>query len=133
MADLQSLIQKLEKATEGSAALNVEIWRLAAPKRVARHRSDALAFTSKGATEEVKYEAVRSRLERAAPDFTRSLDAALTLVPEGWSWRVQSEMGGVPFALVATLDERFPVSAATPALALCIAALRARLASSQEE
>ena len=73
--------------------------------------------------------------------FTASLDAAMTLVPEGWGWMVSQPnakalasgllkertpvMGEVQYGC----DQRYAVAAATPALALCAAALRARAAS----
>lgn len=75
------------------------------------------------------------------PDFTASLDAATTLVPEGWGWLVSQPnakalasgllkertpvLGEVQFGC----DHRHTVAAATPALALCAAALRALAAS----
>lgn len=66
------------------------------------------------------------------PCYTRSLDAALTLVPEGWRFSVDNAFGNggavcgaivnnTVFAKNAQLGD-----AATPALALCAAALRAR-------
>jgi hypothetical protein len=68
-----------------------------------------------------------------APRYTASIDAALQLVPEGVRWRVS----GVPaankaFASCATGSIMDPATKewdgihATPAIALCIAALRAR-------
>ncbi len=66
--------------------------------------------------------------------LTASLDAALSLVPEGWAWAVY---GGAREEIVATAycvpnGGRLPwpdwvtdICAATPALALCAAALRA--------
>ena len=72
----------------------------------------------------------------AASFGAASIDAALTLVPEGWAWMTM--WIGVPFS-EGTADlwiptqrakglrqERFRCGAKTPALALCIAALRAR-------
>lgn len=67
------------------------------------------------------------------PRYTSSIDAALTLVPDGMRWRVF----GVPTAGKAfascktgsTLDpatEEWEAVAPTPALALCIAALKAQ-------
>jgi hypothetical protein len=53
-------------------------------------------------------------------DYTASLDAAVTLVPEGCGWMVMNNA-----AKVGPLPSR----ASTPALALCSAALRARAAS----
>jgi hypothetical protein len=77
------------------------------------------------------------------PAFTASLDAAMTLVPDGWEpvidcgvsrrynrlhradlWGHEThyDSGGMPF------DDHEKGDAATPALALCAAALRARAA-----
>jgi hypothetical protein len=72
--------------------------------------------------------------------YSRSLDAALTLVPEGWSWQIRVIRRSplpVPInrAVVAhdrtglvLASEHCEAEAQTPALALCIAALRARAA-----
>ena len=75
-----------------------------------------------------------------AKEYTASLDAAMTLVPEGWGWLVSQPnekaiasgllkkdtpvMGEVQYGY----DQRYTVAAATPALALTAAALRARAA-----
>lgn len=64
--------------------------------------------------------------------FSRSLDAALTLVPAGWSWQVE-KYPRVRAALAEPIMTDFGPglgireqhSGATPPLALCIAALRA--------
>lgn len=60
------------------------------------------------------------------PDWLASLDAAMTLVPEGAKLTFQNhgDTGGRSMWLVSP-NERF-ISAATPALALCAAALIAR-------
>lgn len=58
--------------------------------------------------------------------FTASLDAAMSLVPEGCEWRVNwSELPDRTWAGIAGV-QGLNTSAATPALALCAAALRAR-------
>jgi hypothetical protein len=63
--------------------------------------------------------------------YTASLDAAVTLAPDGWRWWINSS----PFArcwLVANdriVDKAQSEKCATPALALCAAALRARVAA----
>jgi len=76
------------------------------------------------------------------PLWTASLDAAMTLVPEGWNWmagnrdqpkaRAYVNNGELAFTGVAArrnpARQWFEVVAATPALALCSAALRARAA-----
>ena len=70
-------------------------------------------------------------------NFSTSLDAALTLVPTGWHWTVYDTDGlgrGYACAQVEPPEYSYePISAdaVTPALALCIACLRARLAAEQ--
>lgn len=74
------------------------------------------------------------------PSYTSSIDAALTLVPEGWHWEVSDSPKEFParagVSPVAPVDEWVcsdtggqDASAATPAIALCIAALKARSAA----
>jgi hypothetical protein len=71
--------------------------------------------------------------------YTTSIDAALTLVPQGWIWQVRVLYRGLPRptnrAVVANdrtgmvlTGEYCEAEASTPALALCIAALRAHAA-----
>ena len=65
-----------------------------------------------------------------SPRYTSSLDAAMTLVPEGWLWQVEligHQTKGRIGAAMAWLKHRQVEhgQAATPALALCAAALRA--------
>ena len=68
------------------------------------------------------------------PDPLTSLDAAVTLAPAGFMWRLQSWPDGVNSAILeknagdfGAIDARHTETfAATPALALCAAALRAR-------
>jgi len=72
------------------------------------------------------------------PAYTASLDAAVTLVPEGWYWRAGH---GVLWAGWAHLnrkhsdhcdrDDEHSAHAETPALALCTASLRARATLAQ--
>lgn len=75
------------------------------------------------------------------PSYTLSVDDAAKLVPVGWGWLVSQPnakalasgllkertpvMGEVQYGC----DHRYAVAAATPALALCAAALRARAAT----
>ena len=62
------------------------------------------------------------------PAYTASLDAAMTLVPEGWLFDLYN-LNGYPEAhLTNDTLQRVAVSVvtATPALALCAAALRAQ-------
>jgi hypothetical protein len=70
----------------------------------------------------------QSCLRRAQFAPTASLDAALTLVPAGWAFHVATESRR-PIAWASCTDPRgncpMAIRAATPALALTAAALRA--------
>ena len=105
MRDLPSLIATLEAATEGSAELDRAICRAISGDETQWHK------------------------------YTRSLDAAMTLVPEGWFALIDTRgRADVRYAPIDQSGYRREVAdAATPALALCIAALRARLAIDGKE
>jgi hypothetical protein len=67
------------------------------------------------------------QIDAAPSNFTHSIDAATTLVPEGWCWGLFDE----PRAWLWPTPTRdlltgIQAKAATPTLALCAAALRAR-------
>lgn len=66
---------------------------------------------------------------RELPAFTASLDAAMTLVPEGWDFRAERFDAKKACAAVWLRgwhdDTKLDTEASTPALALCAAALRA--------
>ena len=66
------------------------------------------------------------------PPYTASLDAAMTLVPKEWDWTLYSDGSGeiykdVPSGMLpgALGSTSIDFEGATPALALCIAVLRA--------
>jgi hypothetical protein len=61
--------------------------------------------------------------------YTRSLDDALTLVPEGWAWKTWAVNVEGEMECGAAVNFERKAHAPTPALALCIAALRARSAT----
>ena len=128
------LIARLERATEGSRELDAEI-------AVAVRSLD-----TEGDKSLPKWAGKNYPIWRARPDgrvecvhtdgtgslnwsplhYTTSIDAALSLVPEGHDWivaDVNGHVGGTPYACVGSKKPHF---AETPALALCIAALRAR-------
>lgn len=60
----------------------------------------------------------------AAPAYTASIDAAMTLVPKDVRWTICNYRSPRTVACVNNFDQG---SAITPALAICAAALRARL------
>lgn len=112
------LIERLEKATGQDWALNVAIalevgWKKSGPFPMWMSPDNNV-------------------VRNTPPDFTASIDGALTLVPEGHAavvcvWPCMA-------AVEVTNDDHWydpalhysPTKAATPALALCIAALKAR-------
>jgi hypothetical protein len=145
-ADLLALADRCEKATGPVRALDVEIlvaidWRepeWEEGERTAREMAErhGLPWLVSRAVEGY------NSTWRHLPRLTASIDAAMTLVPEGWvlqpglseynqrSWYcgLRSERGA---------GGRFHTASkapcATPALALCAAALRARAAQDQPE
>jgi hypothetical protein len=110
---LDDMISRLEAATEGSRELD----RLL--HNTLRDPDDPITADDVAAD---------PRLESVIRAFTSSLDAAMTLVPEGWAW-VVSKNGTATVTTEATDATRYRREsghATWPALALCIAALKAR-------
>jgi hypothetical protein len=81
---------------------------------------------------------------KPVPLYTRSIDAALTLLPEGWTIHRLSQLsdchggfGGWIGEIYRASDAMIPYPATAPAasapLALCIAALRLRLADTNAD
>ena len=119
------LIAELERATEGSRELDYAIaretgWRFTGEHEFKEHG----VFWRDATTDEWKQ----------LPWWTTSLDAALTLIPEGWrawfSWGCGFGDAGLmrPTDKTAWTRDSEIMSAPTTALALCIAALKARQA-----
>ena len=143
---MDSLIKKLEQAEAGSRELDERIafivrWR---PNEKDDPRS-ALSFAMHESKHDYGTAWIAHRPMNPLwhiPFYTTSLDSALTLVPEGWAWFV--EKIGEPFTTGSARlwipaqwtqglpKEQFIQDAATPALALCIAALRASVSSNIE-
>lgn len=130
------LIARLEAASEGSRELDVLIAdAIGIPKRKMQfsHRGQprwGWNHDSHGGVDE---------WFRDPPALSRSLDAAMALVPKGWSWKLIHEPVDGLYRVVirhapalANVAPAFVVSAATPALALVIAALRARETGDQD-
>lgn len=69
------------------------------------------------------------------PLYSDSLDAALTLVPEGCWWRAQNIPSEPRASAIIGSEECHEEvdEAPSPALALCLAACRARLALAEKE
>ena len=115
----QELIERLEKAEDYDPLLNVAIWRAVDPEAVDRMDRELSQF---GVDDFL--------LANNCEDFTGSLDAALTLVPEGWIYELwatnPSELAQANAKVYFRPSTKFGGEASTAALALCIACLIAR-------
>lgn len=107
---MKSLIERLEKASGPDRELDVEIaMAIDLPWNKAQRTGDGKSLV--------------------APFFTSSLDAAMTLVPEGYDWSLFYDNGEAISGCMPASEDGCCFSdnhAPTPALALCIAALKAR-------
>src|SRR5579883_41880 len=111
--DLAKLVAMLQSAKEGSEYLDYAVQRLFGTAK-------------------------------PVPLYTRSLDAALTLLPEGWTihrlsqiTNCQGGFGGWIGEIYRARDAMIPYPSSAPAasapLAICVAALRVRLAEGAAE
>lgn len=150
MTDPSTLLHRIEQATEGSRELDALIEVAAAAKDFgALAEGYRLELEAHPDGISVNVNAMdgkhSSRQKRyAPPHYTTSLDAALTLIPEGWRVLNLSEWDAEPLRLLgpwmcqvrprehrANIFEGFGegpncMHAPTAALALCRAALKAR-------
>ncbi len=118
MTPIDDLIGRLEAATEGSHELDGAIYRYLHPKRCEQYADDR----------EIRH-------AWTCPQWTTSLDAALTLVGDKW-WTVgpgktreAEPLYGAAIYEPIVGEPQLIASGETnanPALALCIAALKAR-------
>jgi hypothetical protein len=110
------ILERLEAAQEGSREMDLAIWRA----------------VGEGAPDRVQWDIENYYLRGIAPHYTTSLDAALQLVPEEVYRRLFIETSHPAKAgFIETHDEIKGPSglyfeAATPALAVCVAALKAK-------
>jgi len=127
------LIERLGSAKEGSRELDADIGEYVGAKPKTKNVYKRGRY--------VDGKPVLMRVEKVWPHYTTSLDAALTLVPEGWlvnrfwqdedGWEVMltetgtdEGMGTPNFVEAALMFDGNGIP--TPALALCIASLKAR-------
>lgn len=115
-----SLIAKLESAAEGSRELDEAI----AIAVLADFEVDRLVGMSDDDPGILTFR-YPDGSRGTALRYTTSLDAALSLVPEGWEWCLTWE-GGIASVDIGDPMLRMEYAAATPALAMCAAALKAR-------
>ena len=130
MTDLSPLIAKLEAATEGSRELDAEIWLFVTPGATRKQSSYIHKATQIRCFIDETRQADGHLI--IVPHYTTSIDAALTLVPKSTLWAV-GQMEDGPFCRLVILnkdgsylDGAIESGGSTPALALCVAALKAR-------
>lgn len=130
------LIERLEKATGPDWEFDIEILEIVFPDQ---YKSLCAVFeeTWKKAQENGLHDrrlACWRSTFMGAPSFTRSLLAAVTLVPEDYAWDVRSQADYFWASVADKIEgQGFFLTAKTPALALCIAALRARSALTEKQ
>lgn len=118
MSDLIKLAERCEQATGPDRELECRIW---------------IAF------QPFDFQTARLVVEDleqwVAPRYTASIDAALTLVPEGCLWELNQWANGASAECATTkpYEPQGRRAAATPALALCAAALRARASATERK
>lgn len=131
MTSLTSLIERIEAATEGSRELDAEI---ALAMNLPREAFGPV-YDQRGMIDGPEYHVEKGTwsgngMTWRAPDFSTSIDAALTLLPEGHSYTLgDCNEDNVPWACVTRCAGTWPDFAATGAdvvLALLSAILRAR-------
>ncbi len=126
---MDALIAALEAATEGSRELDDAVFLATHPDQ--------------GTTSEDGEYWYAAHLDEDGgpwmllPFYTTSLDAALTLVPEGWGWTIEWDSITAVRPPDSEGDDDLAIWGltpnGTPALALCIAALKARQAMKEPE
>ena len=128
---LPELIEKLMAATEGSRELDFWIATVTEWRSPPEHHFDGGAAHMRFAKKQFEQ---RTGLgpevcdDMRLPRYTTSLDAALTLVPAAFAdnWDLRIRNGDSCHAEVYMPSYQQDGLARTPALAFCIAALRAR-------
>jgi hypothetical protein len=114
------LIARLEKATGPDRRLDVEIHCLIIGRSIDTVDLDGIGRPGSGWTPSAEW-----------PPYTASIDAALTLVPRGHKWSIACGRFVQYVARVTPVEGNGYFDGecdSTPAIALCIAALRARTA-----
>lgn len=126
MTALDNLISQLEAATGPSRELDAEVANAAGAEAGFIGK---LGWRMRFAT----WMSWSDHRWCALPRYTASIDAAITLVPEGAVWTVLTDYGDLCRARIFNAEPELHVEedGATPALALCIACLRARAAVPQ--
>lgn len=134
MSDLAEIIERLEKASGPSLSLDITICQAVILPSITEWMGSpiegwfgqGLVFGCNTANGYRHLEVYR------CPNFTSSIDVALILVPEGWDWDVSCFPAAWAWPNGSTENIQY-VEAATPPLAICAVALRAREATNADQ
>lgn len=130
MTDLNALIERLSNATGPDRELDAEIFRAIGMPLPEQFMTAKIALEWNETEKCFTFDLAETRVRYEQPPFTSSIDAAMTLVPEGyaasveWSPRYPGSAWLYPPNNVN--DISFEAEATSPALALCAASLKAR-------
>jgi hypothetical protein len=117
---MDDLIARLARATGPDQELDEAIWR--------KFGGSVILVKEAGGYEHRRWmDSENVRWAEKLTDFTGSMDCAMQLMPGSIDWELKTARHRAGY--IATLFDRqttFMADAKTPAIALCIAALRAR-------
>ena len=122
-----AIIARLEAATGPDRELDTDIWLMVEPE--ATRKISHYVHIASGTPQTLDETRRGDGRLITVPNFTGSLDAAMTLVPEGYWWGLHmlgSKDGGFSAAVLPEDTHMEWHRGATAHLALCIAALEAR-------
>lgn len=132
--ELEALIERLEKATGPDRELDAAIAVACLPQRQDAERANharlpILTENTPGYYEWVEISGVS---RRSAPKYSESIDAAIKLIPGRHGWFIENTTLMFLSQVYRLIDidlpaKRFDGESDYAAIALCIAALRARL------
>ena len=136
---MDDLIVKLEHATEGSRELDACVWVAVngkgQPMKEVGPPSYKMPRFFCNPSPDIDW--IGYDLLEIAPKYTTSLDAAHSLVPEEWGWTINHDAIAAVYAPEIEGDDDLAdwggAPNGTPAIALCIAVLKARARRSLKE
>ena len=135
-ATLEALLARVLEGTGPDRELDAEIW-IASERGASDLAAPPWRYLGGGCWNDDSEPYGHNKVY--APPYTTSLDAALTLVPEGWSWHVALRFWPAPTRATGSVwsesidgSKLFYVDAATPPRALIAACLKARMEAQGE-
>lgn len=116
---IPTLISTLEGLGGADRAVDEQIWLAVTPG--ASIEKWSYTHTASGRVCEVEENRIDGGKLVVIPAYTSSLDAALSLVPEGYGWNIQGNTN----IFYGVVKGEYSKACKTPAIALSVAALKA--------